>query len=100
MGKKTAKHQTTFQLASLGAFGHNIISAGESSNAGREYFSIQALEDSIVSYNNTLTDPNHGDVSVSNLLLKSGTSIVVGSVDTINVTAGKVIAYLINTPDA
>ena len=89
---KTFNHQATYQQASLGGYGHNIVSEGETTPSTKVYFSIQALEDSVVSYDSDLQN-SEGDSSVTDLVLKSGISIVLGKAKPFNKVLPEVKAF-------
>jgi hypothetical protein len=92
-----------FEVSSLGLYGHNVISAGETSVTGRAYNAIQVITDCTISYESAFpTKPvTNTDATVTNLALTKGTTIILGCVKNISVTGagGKIIAHLISITD-
>jgi hypothetical protein len=92
-----------FEVSSLGLYGHNIISTGETSATGRAYNAIQVMEDCTISYESAFPEKPiiNTDASVTGLELTRGTTIILGCVKNISVTGvgGKIIAHLISITD-
>lgn len=84
--------QGTYQMASMGAFGHTeLVPADAATGSTTIYCAIQAMEDSAI----TATDvPGNsaGDTAVDVTLLAG--QVIMGNFHTIDVTSGKVWAYL------
>jgi hypothetical protein len=92
-----------FEVSSLGLYGHNIISTGQTSVTGRAYNAIQVIADCTISYTSAFpTKPvTNTDATVTGLALTKGTTIILGCVKNIAVTGtgGKIIAHLISITD-
>lgn len=91
-----------FKIASLGLYGHNIISAGETSPTGKAYHAIQVLSDCTISYDSAFplaSIETNTDSTVTNLPLSTGMTIILGCVKNISVTSGQIIAHLISVTD-
>jgi hypothetical protein len=92
-----------FEISSLGLYGHNVISTGETSATGRAYNAIQVIADCTISYVSAFPTSIalNTDATVSGLVLTKGTTIFLGCVKTIAVTGtgGKIIAHLISITD-
>ena len=91
----------SFKIASLGLYGHNVISDGETSATGRSYHALQVLSDCTVSYVSAFpTKPlTNTDATVTALPLSKGMTIIVGCIKDISVTGGKLIAHLVSITD-
>ena len=93
----------SFKISSLGLYGHNVISTGETSVTGRAYNAIQVISDCTISYESAFpTKPiTNTDATVTGLALTKGTTIILGCVKNISVTGtdGKIIAHLISITD-
>ena len=93
----------SFKIASLGLYGHNIISAGETSVTGRVYNALHVLSDCTVSYDSAFPTniAVNTDATVTSLSLTKGATIFLGCAKNIAITGAdaKVIAYLISITD-
>tara|TARA_R110000796_G_C14510914_1_gene429865 strand:- start:616 stop:933 length:318 start_codon:yes stop_codon:yes gene_type:complete len=89
-----------FEISSLGLYGHNIISNGETSPTGRAYNSIQVISNCTISYTSAFPAKpvTNTDASVTGLVLTKGTTIFLGCAKDISVTGtdGKILAHLIS----
>lgn len=83
------QYTSVFQKASFGDYGFRILTTGEQSVSTERFGTIQAIADSVVAFDNDVTG---GDANAS-LTLNAGMAIY-GNIKDINVTSGKVIAYL------
>ena len=92
-----------FEISSLGLYGHNIISTGETSVTGRAYNAIQVIADCTISYASAFPAKpvTNTDATVTGLALTKGTTIFLGCAKDIVVTGagGKIIAHLISITD-
>ena len=96
MASNQSTEQTNFQKATQGAFGHNLISDGETSVANRVYFSVKAFGDCTISYDkHSLPYNTNGDASVTGLLIADGNECVLGAVENISVSGGTIMAHLV-----
>lgn len=96
MASTQSTAEANFQIASQGGFGHNMISTGTSSVAGRIYFAVEAQGECTISYNKyDLPFNTDGDASVAGLVIKDGASMVLGAVTDIAVTGGTLKANLV-----
>jgi hypothetical protein len=93
----------SFKIASLGLYGHNVISTGETSVTGRVYHALQVLSDCTVSYDSAFPTEIavNTDATVTSLPLTKGTTIFLGCAKNIEIAGadGKVIAHLISITD-
>lgn len=79
-----------FQRLSFGDKGLRVLSTGSTSTAGENFCAIQALEGSTISCD---IDTTGGDTSLTSLFLSTG-QVIYGNFDDVNVSSGKIIAYI------
>tara|TARA_R110000803_G_scaffold97804_3_gene165911 strand:- start:362 stop:661 length:300 start_codon:yes stop_codon:yes gene_type:complete len=88
-----------FKNACLGIYGHKVLLAGETSNDLHEFVAVTAIEDSVISYNKSVVEfETYGDNSVSSLEIKTGMTLILGSIKNVNVVSGKIFANLLTRP--
>tara|TARA_R110000782_G_scaffold130663_1_gene222359 strand:- start:5371 stop:5673 length:303 start_codon:yes stop_codon:yes gene_type:complete len=87
-----------FEIASLGLYGHNILSAGDTSPSGSSYVAVQGISDCTISYTVNFPVGNNSDATVTGLAIAAGATVVLGCVKDIVVagTDGKILAQLIS----
>lgn len=77
---------------SFGFYGMNEISSSATVGATLEYHSLQALEDTTVSYTSNGASENN-QATFTSILIPQG-AIIFGSFIGVSVSAGKLIGYL------
>ena len=88
-----------YSNATLGIYGTKVLSSGETSDAAHEFLAVTAVEDSVISYvKSSTTYTTYGDATVTNLSISNGLTLILGTVKTINVVSGKIVANLIDKP--
>jgi hypothetical protein len=97
---ETTENAFLYRNATLGVFGHKILVTGNTSDAAHEFVGVTAVEDSVISYvkADTFDFDTYGDATVTSLAVSNGLTLMLGSIKTLNVVSGKVVAYLINKP--
>ena len=87
-----------FEIASLGLYGHNVLSAGDTSPSGSSYVAVQGISDCTISYTSNFPIDNNSDSTVSGLAIAAGSTVVLGCVKNIVVAGadGKIVAQLIS----
>jgi len=88
-----------FEIASIGIYGHNILSGGDTSPIGRVYHAVQVLSDCSISYESAFPVPTNSDLTVTSLPLSQGSTIILGCAKNIVVTGGTLMAHLISITD-
>lgn len=83
-------YTSEFQKLSFGDKGLRVLSTGDTSTSGESFCAIQAMEGSTISCD---IDTTGGDTSLTSLFLSTG-QVIYGNFDDVNVTTGKVIAYI------
>lgn len=92
----------SFEIASLGLYGHNILSGGDTSATGKVYHAVQVLSDCSISYISAFPIASieaNTDSTVTSLSLSQGSTIILGCVKNISVTGGVLIAHLISVTE-
>jgi hypothetical protein len=98
MGKTLPDYAERFAIASLGLYGHNKLTSGDTSASGRFYSAVQASSDCIIAYEIELPiNGNVSDTTVTGLAIPAGSTFVLGCAKNIAVTGGgTLIAQLIS----
>lgn len=89
MGYANINNPANYQLASFGQFGLRLIQVGQVLPAGEKYRVIQALEATVISFDNEAG----GDPSVAALAIPAG-FVLYGLFSNVSLTSGSVIAYI------